>query len=75
MDTFSTGPMGEVERKLPVIGQAVENAIEKLTERANPFVFFLLIVDTSTGKLAYTSNGETESMRAALAEFLAHHSH
>jgi hypothetical protein len=74
-DVFSPGPMGLLEKKLPMIGQAVAGAIATLVGGDNPMVFFLLVIDGTTGKLAFTSDGEPEAMRAALAEFLSHHAH
>lgn len=74
-EVFSDGPFGAVERKLPIIGQAVAGAIEKLTSVNNPYVFALFVIDPTTGLIVWTSNGECESFRAALQEFLARHAH
>lgn len=74
-EIHSPGPFGNIERKLPVIGQAVEGAIEKLAGSGNPVVFFLFVLDPTTGRHTWTSNGERESFRAALQEFLTKSAH
>lgn len=73
-DSFTPGPFGNVERKLPVIGRAVEGALDKLAPE-HPCVFALFVIDPETGAICWTSNGERESFRAALAEFLSRQSH
>jgi len=69
-------PFGRIQGKLPVIGDAIKGAINVLSgDPQNPYVYFLLVLDPTTGQLCWSSDGEKEAMRAALSEFLSQHSH
>lgn len=76
MEAIDPGPLGEVEKKLPIIGKAIAGAIQKLSpEDPNRFVFALFVIDTDSGVICWTSDGEREGFRAALQEFLTKQAH
>lgn len=74
-ETFSAGPFGNVERKVPLLGRVVAGAIDAMTTQQNPYVYFLLVLDPDSGAYTWASNGEKEGMRAALQDFLTKHAH
>lgn len=76
MDAIDPGPLGAVQKGLPIIGKAVAGALQRLAPvDPNRFVFALFVIDTDSGMMLWTSDGERESFRAALQEFLSKAAH
>lgn len=73
-DAFT--PFGRLRKKLPVIGQAVVEAIARITGTVpGRYRFALFVFDPEGGALAFTTDVERAALHAMLAEHLTHQSH
>lgn len=62
---------GELLKRLPVIGQAVAEAIQKVTQtEAGRYGFAVFVFDPETKNLGFTTNVERSALHAMLAEHL-----
>lgn len=75
MDAFDPTIFGDVQKKLPLLGQAMAGAIEQIAGNPNAIVFCLFVIDTETQSMAYATNAERESLMAALTDWIHRQGH
>ncbi len=73
-DALDPGPLGNVEKRLPILGRAMAEALARLSPQdPQRFTFCLFVFDPESRTILHTSNHEEAGLYASLSQFLQKH--